>query len=120
MIPALLVDAVAGYRLTKLATDDVITAPIRDRLVAAVYRRAEDEIPPDVDVDVPNDWTSFAIGDPVAPKMATLLTCRWCAGMWIGFGVVAARRLAPRAWAPIADALAVASAAALLAGLEDG
>lgn len=120
MIPPLLVDAVAAYRLTKLATDDVITAPIRDRLVAAAYRRAEDEVPPDADVDVPNDWTSFAIGDPVAPKMATLLTCRWCAGMWISLGIVAARRVAPRAWAPLADALALSAAAALLAGFEDG
>lgn len=117
MIPTLLVDAVAAYRLTKLATDDVITAPIRDRLVAAAYRREEISVPPDV--SVPNDWTAYAIGDPVAPKIATLLTCRWCAGMWIGAGVVAARRLAPRAWAPVAEALAVASAAALLAGFEE-
>lgn len=110
----LLVDAVAGYRLTKLVTDDEITAPIRDRVIETAYRRAGREYGP-VGGET---WTDVTIVDPAAPKIATLITCRWCAGVWIGAGVVAARRLAPRAWQPLAEALSVAAAAALLAGLE--
>lgn len=116
MIPALLVDAVAAYRLTRLVTADDITAPIRDGIVEWSYGRL-----PDVEVDKPaiDTWTDVAISDPDAPKLATLVTCRWCAGMWISFGVVAARRLAPRAWSPVADALVCSAAAALLAGFEE-
>lgn len=114
MIPALLVDAVAAYRLTKLVTDDVITAPIRDRIVEAAYERAGVTI----ERTSGETWSDVAIGDENAPKIATLVTCRWCAGVWIGAGVVAARRLAPRAWQPVAEALSLAAAAALIAGLE--
>lgn len=42
-----------------------------------------------------------------------LLACTWCASVWVAFGVVAARRAFPRAWAPVATALALSSAAAL-------
>jgi hypothetical protein len=54
------------------------------------------------------------------PRLATLVTCRWCAGVWIAGGVAAARRCAPTAWDPVARGLALAAAAVLLAGLEDG
>ena len=114
MIPPLLVDALAGYRLTKLVTSDVITAGIRDRFIAHAYARSGRP-----DEPVGETWTDQAMHDEVAPKPATLFTCRWCAGMWIAFGVVAARRAAPRVWEPVADALAISAAAALLAGLED-
>lgn len=115
MIPPLLVDALAGYRLTKLVTSDVITADLRDRFIARAYARSGRPEPP-VEGET---WTDQAMDDDVAPKPATLFTCRWCAGMWIGFGVVAARRLVPRVWDPVSEALAVSAAAALLARLED-
>lgn len=111
----LLVDAGAAYRLTKLVTDDVITAPIRDGIVEWSYGRL-----PDIAVERARGetWSDVAIGDEDAPKLATLITCRWCAGVWIGAAVVAARRGAPRAWQPLAEALSLAAAAALIAGLE--
>lgn len=115
MIPPLLIDAFAGYRLTKLVTSDVITAGIRDRFIAHAYARA-------ARTDTPAEgetWTDQAMEDDRAPKPATLFTCRWCAGMWIAFGVVAARRWTPGLWSPMADALAISAAAALLANLED-
>ena len=115
MIPPLLIDAFAGYRLTKLVTSDVITAGIRDRFIAHAYARARR---PDIPAEG-ETWTDQAMEDADAPKQATLFTCRWCAGMWIAFGVVAARRVAPRLWEPMADALAISAAAALLANLED-
>jgi hypothetical protein len=112
----LLVDAVAAYRLTRLVTADDITAPIRDAIVEWSYDRL-----PDVEVERSGGetWSDVAIADPDAPKLATLITCRWCTGVWVGAGVVAARRLTPRAWQPLAEALSLAAAAALVAALEE-
>lgn len=115
----LLVDAVAVYRLTRLATADTILDGPRDAIVEAAYvaaGRAE---------AVRNEaehfgWSDYAETDSDAPKMATLVVCRWCAGMWIAFGVVVLRRFVPRAWRPLAHALVFSAVAALLARLEDG
>ena len=64
------------------------------------------------------DWQDVVVAeDPVPPKLAYLFTCRWCAGIWISFAVLAVRRT--RWWPHVADALAYSSAAALLAGFED-
>lgn len=127
---ALLVDALAAYRLTKLATDDSITEGPRAAIVHAAY--AGRPLPE------PYEWrqdlgrfvvvtdgvhvvpaADVVIDTDLPPKVAELVTCRWCAGMWLSAGVVAAARLAPRAWRPLARALAFSAAAALIAGLED-
>jgi hypothetical protein len=114
----MLVDALAAYRLTRLVTADVITEKLRDAFVREQYaRRAGAEVDTASPVGLP--WAQFAEHDGNAPKLATLVTCRWCAGMWISFGVIAARRLTPRLWDPIAKALACSAAAALIARLED-
>lgn len=115
---ALLLDALAAHRLTRLVTADVITAPVRDRIIEWAYDRdgATEEVLADADA---YGWTDAAINDDDPPKLATLVTCRWCAGVWIAVGVVLARRVIPRQWAPVSDMLAVAAAAALIAGLED-
>lgn len=126
----LILDAIAAYRLTKLATDDVVTAPIRDRIIKRAYRRRYGvsppnflrESPPPDPYELPTgryDWTAMAIDDLDPPKLATLVTCRWCASVHIAFGIIVARRVAPRWWPPIARAFTYASAAALLARLED-
>lgn len=115
----LLVDALAAYRLTRLVTTDEITEEVRARVVQAAFDRAgvTFEFHPEQEL-VADALERYRdrYGDP--PKLATLVTCRWCTGVWTAFGVVALRRLAPRAWAPVAEALALASAAALVAGLE--
>ncbi len=110
----LVVDLFATARLTRLVTADSITAPLRDRLIEQAYL-TRPHFPGGADFD----WTEYAMADADAPKLAVLLTCRFCASVWVAFGVVAARRLAPRAWAPVATALALSSASTLLAGLED-
>lgn len=119
----LIVDGIAAYRLTKLVTDDKITEPIRDAIIEAAYRRDKADHRFD-----PNDyatatgrvkWTEVAEDDEDTPKLATLITCRWCAGTWFGFGIVAARAICPRWWDPVARGLALAAAAALIAGLEE-
>lgn len=118
MIP-LLLDALAAYRLTRLITADAILDGPRDAVVAWAYGdRRENGDEPSMP-EVPGAWSGYAMDDDRAPKLATLVTCRWCSSVYIGFAVVAARRLFPRAWTPIAEALALSAGAALLAGLED-
>lgn len=112
----LLLDALAAYRLTRLATADVIGQRPRAWFVRSAYRRAGVRLPR------PNPGETIveaAVDDPCAPKLATLATCRWCAGFWVSALVVVARRLVPRAWDPLARALSLSAAAALLARLED-
>lgn len=109
---ALAVDGLATYRLTRLATADVISEPVRQ----AVLRRVGAEPPPGRD-----DPTAQEVVESLEhpPRLATLVTCRWCAGIWIAAGVAAARRFAPNAWDPIARGLALAAGAVLLARIED-
>ena len=76
-------DAAAAYRLTRLVTTDTITEPMRDW----VANRA------------PNG------------RVDTLVNCPWCTGVWVGFAVQVARTVAPRAWSPVARALALAAIA---------
>lgn len=111
----LVVDALAAYRLTRLASKDTITLPIRAAIIRAAYA-ARDGSHTSGLTDAEWEQRVFLNDDP--PKIAELVTCRWCTGMWVAFGVLAARTVAPRAWSPVARALACASGAALLAGLE--
>lgn len=114
MIPDLVIDAAAAYRVTRLVTADTITAPARDALIEKIYERSGSMAHP-----LPGEsWSEMAERDPDAPKSATLLVCRWCAGAWISAGIIVARRLAPRQWGPVADAAACSAAAALLARFE--
>lgn len=110
--PALAVDALATYRLTRLATADVISEPAR----MAVVRRAGATPAPGQE-ELTAQEVVEGLADP--PKLATLVTCRWCAGMWIAAGVATARRLAPNTWEPVGRALALSAAAVLLARFED-
>lgn len=108
----LALDLLATYRLTRLATADVISEPVR----MAVLRRVGAEPPPG-DEDPTAQEVVESLQDP--PRLATLVTCRWCAGMWIAAGVTAARVVAPRAWDVAARGLALSAGAVLLARFED-
>ena len=108
----LLVDGLATYRLTRLATTDVISEPVR----MALLRRVGAEPSPGRDDPTAQEVVE-SLEDP--PRLATLVTCRWCAGIWIAAGVAGARRFAPEAWEPVARGLALAATAVLLARLED-
>lgn len=114
----LAVDALAVYRLTKLATSDVIMQPFRDRVIETAYTSAGRAEEVKEEIKQEGDWQDVVVAeDPVPPKLAYLFTCRWCAGIWISFAVLAVRRT--RWWPSVADALAYSSAAALLARFED-
>lgn len=109
-----IIDALAAYRLTRLVTKDVLLDELRDDIIRGAYARRGDGRQPPAQLN----WTDMAMHDPDAPKLATLITCRWCAGMWISLGVVAARRVAPGLWGPLARALAFSAGAALISRLE--
>lgn len=121
MGPDLLLDALSVHRLTRLVTRDVIAQPARERVIARAYE-AQGRLGPEGfrwDVDDPGGWDDHVADDPNPPRLATLVSCRWCAGTWVAAGVVAARLLAPRQWAVVARALALSSAGTFLARLED-
>lgn len=117
-------DALAVHRLTRLVTADTITEPVRWALVSAILRRDPglctrlNRMEVGLE-DRPADAEELVGSIENPPKLAVLLTCRWCAGVWVAGAVVAARTIAPRAWRPLGQAMALASAGALLAGLED-
>ncbi len=108
----LLIDGLATYRLTRLATADVISEPVR----MAVLRLVGAE-PPEGEEDPTAQEVVESLKDP--PRLATLVTCRWCAGIWIAAGVTVARVAAPKAWQPIGRGLALSAGAVLLSRLED-
>jgi hypothetical protein len=109
----LLVDVLATYRLTRLVTADVISEPARRVVLAKVGARA----PSDLD-----DPSAQEIVESMKrpPRLATLVTCRWCAGVWIAAAVTVVRARAPQLWSPLARGLALSSGAVLLARFEDG
>ena len=118
----LLLDAAAVYRLTRLATADTLTQPLRERVIERAYQRDDlRRVKPLWDGS--EGWQTTVdedrVNGNVVPWAADLVTCRWCASVWLALLAVAARRLAPRLWDPLARALAFSAAAALLAGLED-
>lgn len=143
MIVDLALDALAAYRLTRLVSADVITRPLRVRLYKQQYSGTgvaggnwwsvwnpatgkiehDDPLPSWVEEmdrwpKTEAEWEQLAQTDEDAPKLVELVHCRWCVGVYVGFGVLAARAIAPRQWAPIAKGLALAASAALIAGLE--
>jgi hypothetical protein len=109
----LVLDGLATYRLTRLATADVISEPYRRSLVGRLMGWGAEELA----ATTPTSLEAVE-GAEDPPKLARLITCRWCAGMWIAGGVVAARALAPRAWDPVARGLALSTGAALISRLE--
>lgn len=83
---AFLVDALAAYRLTMLATRDDLTEPLRG-----------------------------LVDERRHPVLADFVECPWCVGMYVAGLVVVARRIAPRWWGPVATALAYSGVTGFLA-----
>lgn len=114
----LLLDALAAYRITKLVVDDQLTAEARDAVIRWAYDHAppRPNVPaPAIDVTAPGSMADVVAEDDDPPKLAFLVTCPWCAGMWVALGVVVADRIAPRPWRSLRRALAMSAAAGLIA-----
>lgn len=90
----LAVELLAGYRLTRAVVEDSHDMPLLVPLRAAAERALRD-----------NPW-------------GQVIDCPWCASLWVGLGIAAARRLAPRAWGVAAGALAVSAVSGLLRQAE--
>lgn len=118
----LIVDSLATHRLARLVASDLITVELRDAFIRGEYARRGDRQAMEerlTSARTGYDWTARTLHDGAdAPKLATLITCRWCSGTWLAFGVVVARRFFPRAWSPLARLLAFSSVAGLLGVLE--
>lgn len=114
---ALVVDVLAVHRITRLVTRDVITRPIRVRLIRDAYARTDKasyvEFASEAAVD------AMPHGDDEAPKLAALLTCPWCVSVYVAAGVLIARRWTPRLWRTASYGLALSSAAGLLSTREE-
>lgn len=121
----LVVEAVAAYRLTKLITADGITQPLREAVIADAYERAHrtgeaHAISAELGAETkPDEWQQIATADEEPPKMAQLITCRWCTGVYVSVGILVVRWWWPKLWEQVADGAALSAAAALLARLED-
>ena len=81
----LAIDCAATYRITRLLTVDRVAQRYRDALAS----RGE--------------------------TAAYYSECAWCTSAWVAVGVVAARRLAPRVWGPVATALAFSAVTGITA-----
>lgn len=96
---ALVVDALAIARLTRLVTKDRITRPLRRPLIRRAYGG-----------QLPDHWNDLGptvvLDDPDSPEVAYLLSCDWCASAYVAVVVVALRALVPGVWDPVARVLA--------------
>lgn len=117
---ALVADALATARLTRLVTRDTISEPARAAAVRWAFRRADVDLPAlEVGETISEAIAAHEMAGGVVPRLATLVTCGACAGVWCAALVVAAGRVAPRAWEPVGRGLALSATAGLLARLED-
>lgn len=112
---ALIVDALAVARLTRLVTVDRAGRPVRKAILERAYpvrpRRLRG-VPSD-------DVETWAAMDPERPALAELASCPWCISVWIGAAVCAARIAAPGLWDPVARVLAASHVAGLSATVTE-
>lgn len=99
---ALAVNALAAYRLTRLWTRDSLPP------LPAIRQHVLQKL----------DEIQDAKGSHEAHPLAALVDCPWCIGFWISVGVVGAATLTPRAWRPLATALAFSAVVANIAVRE--
>lgn len=120
----LIVDLLAAYRLTRLATTDTFPPILAAR--AWLLRRYPDENTQFGDSEVVDGQTEtgvrvvpLSLGWWIAERphwLGELITCPWCASMWLAAGVVLVRDFA--AWRWIALVLAFSAVAGLLSTWE--
>lgn len=81
-------DALAAYRLTRLVTEDEITEPVRDAIVAK-------------------------FGPPDSSKVSYLVHCPFCVSVYASTAVVFADMIAPRLARPVLRMLALSAVVSL-------
>jgi hypothetical protein len=98
---ALLADALAVYRLWRLAAHDTILDGPRDRLRTRAFARATNR------------------GRHQIPTAVALVDCPWCLGFWLAVVAVTIRARAPRVWLVVRDVCATSALVGLIATVED-
>lgn len=99
---ALTVNVLAAYRLTRLWTRDSLP-PLPE-----LRQHVLDKL----------DKIQDAKGSTASHPLSALVDCPWCIGFWISVGVVGAATFTPRAWRPLATALAFSAVVANIAVRE--
>ena len=99
----LLLDVLAAARITRLVVEDDITSGPRRALIRFAYARAGRPLD---DAEDPEHAVLVDTADP--PKVARLITCPWCVGVYVAGAVVLVR--GSRAWRPLRDVLALSMA----------
>lgn len=134
-----LTDALAAARLTRLVVSDTLTVSLRARLhqrypaEGTVLGEVWDVRPDGVGrfeawrgrrvsvrgVVVPSTGGAYlyVVDEAGAHPIGVLTSCTWCASVWLAFGVVVLRQVAPRLWSPVARVLAVSAVAGWAGGL---
>lgn len=92
---SLTTDALACYRITRLLVEDAILDTPRRALKRRLMRGQH-------------------------TKLLELVGCPWCVSVYVAAGIVAARRVAPVLWGPLAAGLACSAVTGLIAELEAG
>lgn len=86
----LAVGALAVHRLTRLAVEDEVTRPARERIQEAAPEG----------------------------RLAYFVTCPWCVSVWVGAAWAALSAVAPRAARPLGAVLAWSTVTGLLSSWE--
>lgn len=112
----------AAHRATRLVTKDDITEKIRDGIVRRAYLKSAGLDRPSIaerEGWAPEGgWSLYAEHDNDAPALATLVTCRWCASIWLTSGLLLVGFLFPKPARVLRYVLAGSSIAVLLARIE--
>lgn len=79
----LFVYALAVARVTRLINEDVLLDVPREKVVSWAWKRRYGEEPSFDAVPVPF-WQSVRANHGAEPKLAYLITCPWCASIYVG------------------------------------
>jgi hypothetical protein len=90
----------------RLIRDDSIFEAAREQWIKSAYWMANRDKQSDE-----YTWTEWAKLDRDPPKLAQVLSCPWCLGVWCGFAVLVLR--SNRAGRSLRDALAMSWAASM-------
>jgi uncharacterized protein DUF1360 len=104
-----IIDTLACARIGRLIAADRITRHLRTNIVRYAYGADRTRDLSDAFVD------RMVADDHEAPMLAEFVHCQWCISWYGALFVLAARRLVPRLWDPLARALAMSQVTGMLA-----
>lgn len=97
-----LIDVLAIYRLTRLATRDEITESLRETI--------EKELGTAVNAKL--------ITEKTGKKLVYMLGCDWCMSFWVSLFALALKKYVPNLWDNLKYVLAASAATGMIASYE--